>query len=734
MNIKTSTPPPATVSGPQPPSIRHYGQVLLRPLSRGIYFVFKFIQAVVSVTSVVSVALFMVLAGYLIFTKSDQFTDLLVAMIYDWQTFLFANGPSIVFLRDVTFILALIVWAFTLAFSARWVLLRTNVRPVMLRDEFERYQGRFNSIQIFLLKYAPRSLAMVPFLIVAWSFGRISLTGGDHATFCQRWWCGIVLATGIGVLAVLRLIHQRLATEKNNSTGRTSTYTAAATALAKSHNPAEFPIFQRWIRILVVLNGLLTLFFLVSSSFATVVGFGSIFIFALAVWGQAGLWLHYQSARRSFSFLGLLIAGGIVISLLRVNIMRREIRLTETLPTRTTDATYVTDWLTHRIANTPTDTVPVIIVAAEGGGSRSAHWTAGVLARLDSTIPNFRRHVLAISGVSGGSVGSGMYVAWHHDHPDKVASQSRLDAITSGDFLSGLVGAFCYPDPAAALLVPWSPRFDRARWLENRFSEQYTSVANHNTLDSGMVSLFNRHRHTYDLPLLLLNATVVETGKKAILSPVALSDSAFYEAQDVLNDVAGDIPLKTAMGLSARFPLVTPAGTVYGRNRDSLSYRLADGGYFENTGLHTAYQLLQLVNRRIRSLSKTQNPRGKTIIPVVMLIKNGNGRNQGTIRASSGFAPLSAFYNAWDHRTPTTVGDMNYFITNSKQQEKFIQFVLPHSSSIVFPLGWYLSKTARTAIDGEVNRLAVPARTGPQWLNFQAYHTLADSLKLKPLP
>ena len=710
-------------------------QAIIRFLVRYPYLLFKFIQAVVSVTSVVSVALLALLLGFLIFTRSDQFTDLLVAMIYDWQAVHFGHGSATLFLRDGTFVFALFVWALTLSFSSRWVLLRANVKPIMLRSRFKSYQPSFNSVQVFLLRYVPRLLSTVPFLIVEWSFIQVDLVAtADQAESCRTTWCLLIVLAGLSVLLLLRFIHRRLANEGTGPTRRLSTFGTASVKLDESHNPAEFPLFQTWVRLLFFLNGFLALLFLLSSTFATLVGFGSIFIFALAIWGQAGTWLHYQSARRSFSFVGLLIAGAIIISLLRINIQRRSILLTGSpVPARTTDVDYVDGWLTHRIADTPTGVVPVIIVAAEGGGSRSAHWTAGVLTHLDSKIPNFRQHVLAISGVSGGSVGSGFYFAWHRDHPNLPASQVQLDSITSGDFLSSLVGAFCYPDPAMALLWPFSARFDRARWLENRFSEQYKDYAGTSTLDSGLVSLFNQNRQSYSLPLLLLNTTVVETGKKAILSPVILSDSTFYEAQDVLSDVSEDIPLKTAMGLSARFPVVTPAGTVYGRKPD-MSYRLVDGGYFENTGLHTAYQLLQLLNKRIRRLSKTQNPHHKKIVPVVMLIKNGDGRDPGILRASSGFAPVSAFYNAWDHRTPTTVGDMNYFVTNTRQQQKFIQFVLPRSNSIVFPLGWYLSQTAEDAMDSEVDQIEIDqhAKTGPQWLNFQAYHTLADSLKLNP--
>jgi len=52
---------------------------------------------------------------------------------------------------------------------------------------------------------------------------------------------------------------------------------------------------------------------------------------------------------------------------------------------------------------------PVFIVAAHGGGIYASYHTATFLARLQDTCPAFARHVFAISGVSGGSVGAAVW-------------------------------------------------------------------------------------------------------------------------------------------------------------------------------------------------------------------------------------------------------------------------------------------------------------------------------------
>jgi hypothetical protein len=85
-----------------------------------------------------------------------------------------------------------------------------------------------------------------------------------------------------------------------------------------------------------------------------------------------------------------------------------------------------------------------------------------------------------------------------------------------------------------------------------------------------------------------------------------------------------DLPLKTAVSLSARFPWLTPAGwfeirdgsapcgTRTGRGR----LYLADGGYFENSGLETAIEIASL----LRSL-QAEYPDLKTEFPFGIEVK-----------------------------------------------------------------------------------------------------------------
>jgi predicted acylesterase/phospholipase RssA len=695
-------------------------------LFRYIYPFFKGFQVVLSVTSPLIVAFFLIVSAYFITTNADQFSDLFIAMMNDWwYKFTKKSNTTALWARDGSFLIALCLLSFSLTFGSRWVLLKSTIRPVRLRTEFHHLRRPLRRLRKTLLLYAPRVLGFLPFLVIAVAFNQTRSTiKYQHASVW--YWILIVLSLGILVsVGLLTVIRKQLVKSVSPTDSKRKLNFAQASASTQAHQIKDFPLFRKWVIVLVALNLILTLFFgfvhrlqewlnggeyPVKFDLATWVGFGTIFITALAGWGLLLMWLRFQLRRRAIPLLGFLVVFASVVYLVGINIKRRTIRTLampavrsrDSTDVRQPDSTYVDQWLISR-KNEAVDTIPVFIVAAEGGGSRAAHWTSGVLARLDADLPGFRRHLLAISGVSGGSVGAGFYLSWLKTRPNEKNVRQALDSLTSADFLSGLIGAFCYPDPLTSFIpfVDTIPIFDRARWLEDRFSNQFYTVTQQSTLTEGFLKLTSRDT---TLPLLLINSTVVETGKKAIISPVRLDSNYFYEARDVLRELNKDIPMMTAMGLSSRFPVVTPAGTVHGLNLkgEKISYRLVDGGYFENTGMQTAYQLLQLVMNRREILGKKGSLNNKIFKPIIVFIENGDTRVSDSPEAETGFAPIAAFYKAWDHRTPSVIGDMKYFVSQVIDRDGFQLFQLKRTTERVLPLGWYLSETARQSINDQV--------------------------------
>ena len=70
---------------------------------------------------------------------------------------------------------------------------------------------------------------------------------------------------------------------------------------------------------------------------------------------------------------------------------------------------------------------PVILIAAEGGGIRSAYWTTSILSKIQDEFKlekdendSFYKHIYAISSVSGGTLGSSVFSALIKDNENNI--------------------------------------------------------------------------------------------------------------------------------------------------------------------------------------------------------------------------------------------------------------------------------------------------------------------------
>ena len=255
---------------------------------------------------------------------------------------------------------------------------------------------------------------------------------------------------------------------------------------------------------------------------------------------------------------------------------------------------------------------PVYIVAAEGGGIYAAYHAAMVLARLQDYCSNFAQHLFAISSVSGGSLGAAVFsglsdtLAKNMDHETCRRSLKRqlntptleqlTESVLSQDFLSPLIYGLLFPDFLQRFVPAKVGPFDRARWLETSFEETFARIGSKRFSDP----FLRWWRPTEAAPAILMNTTSVATGERVVLTPFKFDDSITGRAQvktihTFLNTDLRDISVSTAISLSARFPWITPAGSL----TESAASKLADGGYFESSGVETALDVIQRVNKLI---------------------------------------------------------------------------------------------------------------------------------------
>lgn len=328
-------------------------------------------------------------------------------------------------------------------------------------------------------------------------------------------------------------------------------------------------------------------------------------------------------------------------------------------------------------ANCEGNTCPrPILVTIAGGASRAAFFAATVLGELldnpcmepgrtcekpDAAVPLLAKRVFAISGVSGGSLGAVQAVAAMSDarrdpkdpalappcidktpaHFFKTPNDRKwrdcLQVLASEDFLSPTVLAlvtsepFLFLEPVLGRFWPNGFFLDRAAILENSWINHYQDnvVAPAQTMPArgDLAQSFTRfgqdaRKDGNWLPLLVLNATSEETGKRVLASQLAnqvahptqitlkrptLFVDAF-EASRFFGELAGskpacaiargngfDLTLASAALNSARFPIVSPAGRF--ADGCNVTLRVVDGGYFENDGATTTAEIADALKR-----------------------------------------------------------------------------------------------------------------------------------------
>jgi hypothetical protein len=292
-------------------------------------------------------------------------------------------------------------------------------------------------------------------------------------------------------------------------------------------------------------------------------------------------------------------------------------------------------WLDAR--RTEGELTPVVLVSAEGGGMRAAYWTASILGHLSEQIPGFACHVYAVSGASGGSVGAGIWLALLAErlgpdpgagcerYPKDAKDPSELDLVEPArrmferDLLAPVIGGLLTRDLLGYFLPGiWEDRaavFERA--LEDAWTHRGRRVAPVSavSLEQDFLALWGTDRFHTALPSLLVNTSRQETGGPATVSNLSWTTDALdsfdrvdrsfgLELYPLMRRLDHAIAISTALHLGARFPVVSPAATVWcpeqePGERDVDCHeragaewdRIADGGYFENSGAFAALEL-----------------------------------------------------------------------------------------------------------------------------------------------
>lgn len=258
----------------------------------------------------------------------------------------------------------------------------------------------------------------------------------------------------------------------------------------------------------------------------------------------------------------------------------------------------------------------LVVVCASGGGIQAAGWTTTVLTGLQEVIGiSFTQAIGWISSVSGGSVGTMYFLdRFSENRNEGYPQKEELNPIfnsATADSLDAIGWGLAYPDLLRFIGLPFLvPKMqDRGNAVEIKWRGELKYPNTPPSLCS-----WREKVETGTIPIPIFNATIVEDGRRFLISPMTFRGynydrqnpkSRDFESQYKFIDFNTlypnfDMDVTTAARLSATFPYVSPVcrpNLTYKfpadpakRETESI-FHIADGGYFDNFGVTTSVQL-----------------------------------------------------------------------------------------------------------------------------------------------
>jgi hypothetical protein len=647
---------------------------------------------------------------------SDQLTDILRAVGED------ALGGQIVSLLLTTTFAALIVW-----YTAR----------TMLRFHFPTIPASSATALPKTKRYLPRWLAV----LIPAALGVRVLTLAKGSASPQSVYALAAALLAVAVVVGIYVHSRRALASRHRTLGVLAQQDGVERRDLSSFK--DLPRTTRAIIItLLIANAVLMLLYIFRPIAA--IGAPAILMLALGLIAVVGSTFVYMANHYDVPVLVLLLIWVMIISPFNDNhavratadmrshgfLTRASAPPVTSLPgsplgDRTLDQ-YFGEWWTELAAQTPGDgPVPVVLVAAEGGGIRAAYWSASVLAQLEDDTAGqpapFSRHVFAISGVSGGALGGATFaalVARRVQSPD-ASRRTRVAEVgeTLGrDFLSPTLATMLFPD-LLQRFIPLPVFNDRAIAIEKSWERAWARAHPDDAarFSQPFHDLWAKNPHA--VPLLFLNSTVVETGQRALIHPLG----AYPEGQvgplgdtlDVSRILGTELPLSAAAHLSARFTYVSPAGLVdTHRSERSRWIRLVDGGYFDNSGTATLQEIARAIRRARARLPEGQRPMRVIVLHIPNDPPNAPERRGSLLNGrellSESLSPVRALLAARGAHARQSVE----FMKNGADDNRvtFVAATLYRTQSDL-PLGWVLSQHVQAQMRDQLTTCARAAPT-----------------------
>lgn len=548
-------------------------------------------------------------------------------------------------------------------------------------------------------KWIPRILGMLPFVVMIFAF--YSVKGFFHFE--------------LAIYLILLIIFYKYVT------GRRVKQSKLLKVRLESYDLTwEFVRKHlKFIYISLAFYTIVLIIFIISTvTVPQYLGTGAVVTLALATWITEGCLLVYLDKKSELPLVLIFILMLVLFSRINNNHFVRITKSTEPKPEIQNLENHFEGWLNARKdkfkANEP---YPVFFVAAEGGGLRAAYWTAGILSAIRDEKETFPEHIYAISGVSGGTLGAAVFLSLESEFIRRGKSlnyQDKSRKVLSEDFLSPVTSTFLYPDLLQTILPFPIARFDRSLALEEAFERAWDLTGYHNYFSNNFLELWPVDK--YRLPAFFLNITRVEDGERAFIGNVQIGSEICYDEGksednnekdncDLGSILEYKFRLSSAVLNSARFPYITPAVRIFDKpdksyfekwfaSADEVWGHAADGGYFENSGAATIFDIISALEKYQRKLN--------IVFYVVMVRNDPISELEPMLWLNTLADPPVTLLKTRSARVLYSI----QVIKNSLGADKVITLNMDLSNDAV-PVGWALSEEAKKQADDFINALKI---------------------------
>lgn len=355
----------------------------------------------------------------------------------------------------------------------------------------------------------------------------------------------------------------------------------------------------------------------------------------------------------------------------------------------------------------------LFIVNTSGGGLRSAVWTYYCLAKLDSVTNNSIFHYTRfVAGASGGMIGAAFYrelqLRKHHSKNFEMSIE-RYGKMLSSDLLNSLSFSWVVNDVfrIRKFKVNNETYFkDRAYFFENQLN-----INTQRMLDKPM-SFYSQFTNSGNLPFLLLTPTIINDGRRLMLSSNSLNfmyrnvnqkvgnrpnNLDFVDFRTLFkNHGADSMRFTTALRMNSTFPFVLP--NIYLPTEPEV--QVMDAGLRDNYGMLSTSQYLNAMELWLDSAIEKI-----VILRIYDRMKDVQIRKdpyQSLIHSLT--APVDHVYKNMFNTQRLTEDDLlNGLPKRIKDKIEIVDFPLAIKSDRAIPLSWQLTQLERNLIKNAFN-------------------------------